>query len=98
MIKSLEHVVLCFFSRTTYTFLTERFRKVCSQYYCSACNGRCTAVSEPENAMKCRKARECEGEGSWKRRKGVGGGGELKRNERSWKGRGAGGEESSVWL
>ena len=26
------------------------------EYNCSACNGRCTAVGEPENAMKHRKA------------------------------------------
>ena len=32
--------------------MTERFRKVCPH---SACNGRCAAVGEPEDAMKRRK-------------------------------------------
>ena len=31
-------------------------------YYRSACNGRCTTVGEPENAMKCRKGLVSEGE------------------------------------
>ena len=39
------------------TVFYERFRKVCPQCkYRSACNGRCTAVGEPKNAMKRRKA------------------------------------------
>ena len=31
-------------------------KRMTTVYYRSACNGRCTAVGEPENVMKCRKA------------------------------------------
>ena len=36
--------------------LLRAVKKGIPQRYCSASNGQCTAVREPQNGMKCRKA------------------------------------------
>ena len=59
MTKWLEHAVLWFFHWTldVCDCLLRAVQKGMPSVYCrSACNGRCTAVGESKNAMKCRKA------------------------------------------